>query len=92
VDLGRAAAAHSSSKVGTMKRPTRKHYDLDGAPAYWQRGEFPKVVTRQGENIIYDLARFFEKATRISELEFEALKLEIARTRRPPRPRPPRRS
>lgn len=68
----------------TMTGSKRRYYDLDGAPMHWDwdDGKFPKVVTSRGENTVYDLARFLEQATPVTEQTFERMKLEVLR--RPP--------
>lgn len=52
----------------------KKFYDWVDMPAYWERGKFPKVVTREGERTIWNLYEFFMYAMPISEQEFEKMK------------------
>jgi hypothetical protein len=52
----------------------KKFYDLDGAPAGWERGKFPTVVTREGERTIWNLYAFFMNATPITERQFEEMR------------------
>jgi hypothetical protein len=45
----------------------------NGVPAYWEDGDFPTLVTANGERIIYDLPRFAHGATPISKAHFDLL-------------------
>lgn len=62
-------------KTAAMRVATAtKFYEYDGMPAYWTRGNFPKLVTRKGERVVYDLQKFFREAATLSEREFQDLK------------------
>jgi hypothetical protein len=57
----------------------KKYYDYNGVPAYWEGHNFPKLVTppyhqeHGKERVIYELQKFFESATPISESEFKKM-------------------
>ena len=53
---------------------TRQFYDLDSAPAYWDPPDLPRIVHRDGESVCYELGRFLQEATSITEEQFEAMK------------------
>ena len=55
----------------------KKLYDFDGAPAYWQPPDLPRIVHRDSETVCYELEKFMHEATPIGEAEFEALKRAI---------------
>ena len=55
----------------------RRFYDLDGAPAYWEPPDLPRLVHRSGESTCYALDRFLLEATPISAAEFEAMKKAV---------------
>ena len=54
--------------------PPVQFFDLEGVPARWERGKYPKRIDHKGEEVtVYDLEKFFQAAQPITEAEFDDL-------------------
>jgi len=51
-----------------------QYFRYDGEAAYWERGKFPIVITDRGEQVEYNLKKFFTKAISLTKDEYAKLR------------------
>jgi hypothetical protein len=58
---------------GSLKEGTKYYKDDGGTPVFWNRKRFPMKVVKDKTTVIWDLEKFFQRASVISKKEFDAL-------------------
>lgn len=69
-----ATGGKGQAVMGAKDAPRgAKLYECDGKPAYWEKGKFPKIITPNGEKVVYELQTFFREASEVTPEEWAKL-------------------